>query len=309
MENPILYKKTGLAVTKLARDLLLYEAGDHFPTIDELCVQLECSRGTVQSAIQFLVAQKCVLFKSHGKNGTFVEMINDKKLWDYVNWPTILAAMPLPSTRKLQGLTTAVSQVFQQEHHLPFHFAFMQASETRAKSMQYQKYDFIIVSKLSARLIQKTFPNFEIAVELNPYSYSEENILAFSKPEYTHLTDGMRIAYDPHSMDQAYLTNILCEGLDVKKLVMPYQNTYISLNKGEADAVICRKTSFTENNETVHFQPIPYELTQGVDTIAVIMTDRNNYGMSRFLRSLLQPDQLWKIQNEVSTGHQQFSFY
>lgn len=309
MDNPILYKKTGIAVTKLARDLLHFESGDHFPTIDQLCVQLDCSRGTLQTAIHFLVSEKCVLFKSHGKNGTFVEMINRKKLWDYTNWPTILAAMPLPSTLKLKGLTTAICQVLQEERHLPFHFAFMQSSETRANSMRYQKYDFIIVSKLSAQLIQKKYPDFEIAVEFNPYSYCEENILAFSDPTATALTDGMRIAYDPHSIDQAYLTDLLCRDLSVHKLFMPYQSTYDSLKRGEADAIICRKTSFTESGESINYQPIPFELTQGIDTIAVIMTDRNNYGMARFLQSLLRPDHIWQIQNEVCRGSRTFSFY
>ena len=67
-----LYQKTGIAVNRLAQDLLTRKKGDRIPSISEYQEKFGVSRGTVQNSLNYLKERQAVSLVSRGHMGTFI---------------------------------------------------------------------------------------------------------------------------------------------------------------------------------------------------------------------------------------------
>lgn len=292
--------KIGLTLNNLAREMMTYHVGDRIPSIAELVERYQVSRGTIQSALAQLCTDGMTL-KKCGHLGSYITAIDHRKIWEYTGWKTLLGAMPLPSNNSLKGLATALTTSMEYAQ-LPFNMAFMQSAENRVNGLLAGRFDFIVVSRLSADVCLEKNPQLTMAVELPRGSYNKSHVIAFSNPKETRLRDGMRVAYDPCSYDQTQLTRLCCEGLNVQYFHMPYRSTLHCLEHGGVDAVIYLKESAARSTHKLGMAPIPYEAPLSKSIYAVLLTSKENYWCSELLHAFIFPDMIMNLEQKVEAG-------
>ena len=91
-----LYQKIGIAVDKLAQDLLSRGEGDRIPPISEYQERLQVSRGTIQNALSYLTESGAVRLCRRGHLGTYIETLDYRKLQECCLNKELLGSMPLP---------------------------------------------------------------------------------------------------------------------------------------------------------------------------------------------------------------------
>ena len=75
-----LYQKLGVAVNRLALDLLTRQEGERIPSISEYQEKFQFSRGTVQNALAFPKESDAVELVSRGHLGTFIDRLDYRRL-------------------------------------------------------------------------------------------------------------------------------------------------------------------------------------------------------------------------------------
>lgn len=99
-----LMSKNGRVTMLLARELLAHNEGDRIKTIGEYAGYFDTGRGTVQSALRFLQDSGAISLESKGHLGTYILMLNYKNLWEISDPGVIMGVMPLPYSKRYEGL-------------------------------------------------------------------------------------------------------------------------------------------------------------------------------------------------------------
>ena len=103
-----LYQKIGIAVNRLAQDLLARQEGERIPSISEYQEKLQVSRGTIQNGLAYLKESGAVNLVSRGHLGTFIESLDYRRLQECSFNKELTGIMPLPYSLCYQGLATAL---------------------------------------------------------------------------------------------------------------------------------------------------------------------------------------------------------
>lgn len=306
-------QKYGETLMKISRDFVTKNCGDRLPTIEEYTQSLHMSRGTVQAVIKLLEDEGCVVLKKRGYQGTFIKEINIEKTWEYTGWAHLTGASALPLNTLAAGLATGICQCMKQKN-IPFNFMFMQGSRTRVRALLDNKYDFLITSELTAKILMSEGKDVLIITKLDGCLYAETYMLLFARDGFGQVEDGMTIAYDPSSIDQTYLTDQLTKGKDVKKLELTYINTYESLKDGRADVIVCRPDVARSNGcADFIFKDIVLKdsliLEPDKLTVSVILAAKNNYGLKELLLKNIDAKMISNIQKKVILNEMVPNYY
>jgi len=308
--------KNRLIVMSLARDLLVTELDERVRTVDSYIEQFDVSRGTVQKAMQFLVEQECVTTDFHGHLGSFLKEKNDKKLWEYSGYGTLSGSMALPLNRLQAGLATGVSDSMKAES-ISFNCVFVQGSRTRITGLRNGKYDFVVASKLTEQLVLEEFQDVQKVMDLTDCSYCGRYLLLFSDPSKSRVEDGMSVAVDPTSIDQQYITGLICEG---KRNIRFDESTYLetidNVVNGNSDVTVSRLDAVMSLSED-YWRARVQELTldkHSPDEIdlfgsAVILAATDNYGIASLLRKVILPHVVAHSQKQVAARVRRPGYY
>jgi len=296
-----LLSKNGRAIMLLSQEMFSYEVGDRIRTISEYVDLFQTSRGTVQSAMKFLQEKKCIQLESRGHLGTFIIEMNHKQLWEFSDFGVIMGAMPLPYSKRYEGLATGLYKAFE-EKEIPFSLAFMRGANKRIEALNFGKYNFSILSKLAAETQIKTQQGLHIVHEFQPGSYVGNHVVVFRNDTFSRIEDGMRVGFDAASIDQSMLTEVECEGLDVAYVATPYNQILQKLQINEIDAAIWNVDEIKEKNLDFHIQPLRKELARELDrkgTIATIVVSKDSMVIGRIMERLLELYAVEDIQKQV----------
>ena len=240
-----LMSKNGEVTMGLARELISNDVGDRIKTVEQYADNFGTGRGTIQSAIKFLRDEDAITLESRGHLGTFILSMDYKKLWDISDLGTIMGVMPLPYSRRYEGLATGLYKAFEMAA-IPFNLAFMRGASKRIETLSFGKYDFVISSKLAPIYKQREYPSIEIIYEFGKNSYVGEHMLIYKGDEGCKIDNGMRIGIDPTSPDQFLLTKYECEGKNVKYVETSYNQITEKLENGEIDVAIWNEDEIIE---------------------------------------------------------------
>ncbi|GAU75491.1 GntR family transcriptional regulator YhfZ [Fusibacter sp. 3D3] len=296
-----LMSKNGLAIKMLSQELFSYEVGDRIRTITEYVDLLESSRGTVQSAMKFLQDDGCISLESRGHLGTFLVKTNHKKLWEYSDFGVIIGAMPLPYSKRYEGLATGLYKVFENKE-IPFSLSFMRGAEKRIQALNFGKYSFAIISKLAAEIHQNENPNLSIVHEFKSESYVGKHVVIFRDPKHKRITNGMRVGFDSVSLDQSKLTEVECKSLKVTYVATPYNQIIQKLEMNEIDAAIWNGDEIFEKKLEVYIQPLKNPVAIEMDkkgNVAVIVVSNETKVIGRIMERLLDLEMVEEVQKKV----------
>ena len=314
-KNTIFYHKNGIAIMHLARDLITMQIGDRIPTITDYTEILGVGRGTIQNAISFLEETGSIHLEKQGQKGTFLQAIDHSALWPHTGWGTLLGAMPLPTGPVLASIDGACIYALRQSG-FPFASSYTVSNHNRLNLLNEGTLSFVVTSKMGMDTSSERYPNIETAVELTDCTYSSP-VMLLHRPEIDDcIKDGMRLGVSIRSSEQQYIANRLREYADFQVSEMTIMECNQALTAGEIDCIIGRPEAFETRfpfsdyiPKDCVWQPITFLGCDRTSTIPVIACNRNVYGMSKLVRSIMDRENMFKVQQDITTGRQKVDLF
>jgi len=300
MDNHLL-TKNGTAVIKLARMFLSMLEGQRLKTIGEYADQLGIGRGTVQAAMKYLENSGAISISAKRRQGTYIEKINYLKLWELADFKTIVGVMPLPYSRRYEGIATGLYRTFERAK-VPFNLAYVRGGYRREQALLSGKYDFAVMSLLAAEALKESRKNVEIAVEFGAHSYVRGHKVLFSDPCCTQIADGMNVALDSTSADHLILTKCECKHKNVNFVELSYNQILESLAQKNVDAAVWNIDEIIDRHLDIPYYDFQSQEAKDLEekaTIAAIVTVKSRKGIINVLRQVIDSTLVVEIQQKV----------
>jgi len=295
-----LMQKNGIVAMSLAREFLGMSVGDRLETVAAYSEKFQMARGTVQAALELIKTSGAIDVRPRGHLGTFISFIDYKKLWEFTDYGTCLGVMPLPYSKRYEGLATALYQLAE-ESVIPFSLAYMRGSQSRIDGLLKGRYDFAVMSKYSATAYMKSGMDIEIVTAFGRDTYVGKHALIFANRNKSKLEDGMRIAIDKSSFDIKSLTEAACKGVEVTYVEVPYSQILNKLLSGEVDASVWSTDEIIEKGVNLNYYDLK-SVSEDNDTEAVIVVKEGNEGIKNLLAKAIEIERVVAIQGEVLSG-------
>ncbi|MFJ7727497.1 GntR family transcriptional regulator YhfZ [Neobacillus sp. NPDC097160] len=296
------YSKNGLAARNIALELLGLELGSKIPTVTDFCDELSLGRGTVQGAIKLLEMLGAIELEARGHLGTFLIRKDVSLLLDISGTGPLVGVMPLPYSKKYEGLATGIIDGFDLLNKR-ISLAYMRGASNRLEALKTRRYDFAIVSRLAAEEGTQHHKGLEIVKSFGLGTYVSEHKIFLADPKKEKIESGMRIGIDRSSPDQTSITLLECEGLDVEFIDINYMQLFQMLLENRIDAAVW---NYDEIRSVQHFKSVDFQsekaksLTKKTSE-ATIVIDTSRSGVLRQL-TLLDTEIVLNAQMQVETG-------
>lgn len=228
--------RNGLAARQLALLLLDQDEESRLPRLRDLSEELGVGNGTVQAAFRLLEDAGAIKTVSRGHLGTFLVHADRGALWRLSGLGTLVAAMPLPYSRRYEGLATGLRAAFEQAG-APFAVTFMRGAHARVTALLEKKVDLVVLSRFAADELMAEYP-LELVADLGPATYvGAHGLLMRHGKEMS--SPGLRVAVDRSSKDLERLTERVFAGRDhVEWVEASYMQLRELFARGEVDATV-----------------------------------------------------------------------
>jgi hypothetical protein len=282
--------KEGVSLVFLSRYLLALDVGEKIDTIEEQAKQLNISVGYVSKALRKIEKERAVTLSKGGRNGTILTYKDSGKLFELSGITKLICSMPLPYTKKYEGLSSGLKE------QLPsVYFAYMNGANVRAECLKKGIYDMAIMSKLAASKLANC-DKYQIALDLGPQSYTTGHRLIYRKGEKEEINV---IGIDYESPDQVILTETLFAGRNIKFIHIDYFNGINAIKNGVIDAIVweVKDTAFLEliNLES---ELVEHEHRAEFSS-AVVLVKKEDLFLSKYLQSEIYIDKILSHQRAV----------
>ncbi|MDA1477121.1 GntR family transcriptional regulator YhfZ [Bacillus changyiensis] len=227
------YSKNGLAAKNIAKELMKVEVGEKIPRISDYCSKLSIGRGTVQSAFNLLDDMKAIKLEARGHLGTYLISKDNHLLLEIAGIAPLIGSMPLPYSRKYEGLATGIVEQFESAGKT-VHLIYMRGGMNRIEAVRTKRSDFAIVSKMTADHMIAEYPNLKIFKKFGTGSY-----VAVHKVFLAQSSGAVnRVGVDLESLDQKQLTFAEFENKDVEYIHVNYMQLFDMLHSKQIDAAV-----------------------------------------------------------------------
>ncbi len=296
-----LVSKQGIAVIKLANLLLTHQKGDRLQPVQFYAEKFKTGVGTMQAAITYLQEIGAVELDSRGHLGTFILEINYPIIWSLIGQNHIVGGMPLPYSRRLEGLATGLHEAFDQAG-VALNLVYTRGSLNRLQALVKGKFDFVILSRFAFNNASEYGLVLEEVLSIGTGSYVGQHIILLADHEKDYIQPGMRVGVDPSSIDQMLLAKEACRDINVEYVEINYMNLMTAMLQGHIDATIWNQDDFYASSHP--FKAIPLVLKEGFtkaqeNTEALIAMGKLNQLLLQTLRSIINRDLIRSIQKKV----------
>lgn len=253
--------------------------------------------------LNFYEFEGAIDLESRGHLGTYILFIDYKKLWAISDLGTIVGVMPLPYSKRYEGLATGLYKAFEIAD-IPFSLAFMRGASKRIEALRFGKYDFAITSKLAVAPGHSKVSSIEVISEFGEKSYVGKHVIIFADKKQNKILPNMRVGIDPDSIDQLILTKYECQGLKVDFVEISYAQIFHNLKNNLIDAAIWNGDELNEQLLDYGIVPLSNRNfnNENEDTIAVIVANKNNKMLKDILTKTINIEEISKIQEKVING-------
>lgn len=282
----------------LANMMLSIQQGERIPTVQEFSVKIGLARGTIQNALKFLIDQNAIELESRGHLGTFLKKKNMRALFGFAGIDSIVGIMPLPYSKRYEGLATGLITGLENQYDIPMSLAYMRGAQNRIAMLMDGRYDFAIVSQYAAQgIIKNDKAKIRIVKSFGRQSYLANHILLLHDKNANGIRDGMRIGVDKDSVDQMKLTEKVCKDYTVEFVPMNYNNVIDFVVKGKVDAAIWNEDELQDKALDINY--IEVNSDHQADTEAVLVVKRENETMFRLLDEIISVETVLDTQRLV----------
>jgi hypothetical protein len=297
-----LYSKKVIILQKIAEELLFVDVNERIPKIGELAEKYQVGRGTIQTALKNLESVSCIKLDSRGHLGTFLRAKDVPCLLKYAGTSRIIGVMPLPYSKKYEGLASGFNSEFE-KLDVNLNIAFMRGAKLRLEGVKEGRYDFALVSRYSALEAIKENKELEIALTFGTNTYVSKHAVIFADANNKKVKSGMKIGIDSFSTDQKTLTMAETKDLDVEYVDLNYMHLLQHLKAKSIDAAIWNTDEI--DSEMYHTSPLSSELAKKEEqqiTEAVCVIRKDNKKLD-YLLNLLSINQVKETQRKVEEGN------
>ena len=298
IENALL-AKFGYATVKIAGEFLSAEKGERVKTVSELEEIYHFSRGTTQNALKVLKDLKAINTISKGNQGTILLEKNDAILLAIMGIKTVVGCMPLPYSKRYEGLATGLISCIEEKSGVTSNIVFSRGASVRTNMILNGRCDYIITSKLAGENIFKNNNNLEIIKEFGPGSYLSDHVIIFNSSDAKDIMDGMKIGIDNESYDQSRLVKTVCENKRVEYINVYYPNLLKKVFSGDIDATVWNKDEIFDKYLDINYKIINKDSD---DTNAVMIVKKDRKELATFLKKYINIDYVNKKAKLVIEG-------
>lgn len=293
------YQKKGLALIFLAKKFFVLKVGDRVPTVTEMINESELSRGTIQAGLELMKADGAISTISKGHLGSFLVAQDQDKLLSYLDYRNVVCAMPLPYTKHYEGLGTGLYKAFKNQK-LGLNVAYVNGSVNRLEGLQRNRYDFIIVSALTADYLAEHH-DVDVVGIMPEGSYVSQHVIVYKGDQDFKMRDGLRIGIDSHSLDYKLMTNKILEKHKVELVESPYSQIVQRIVAGEIDAAIWNLDEVKSKNYPLGYQMIKDPMVKRASRAAILCAKGNGF-VKRVIGDYVDFKEVTAIQKQVISG-------
>jgi hypothetical protein len=280
-------------------------AEERIPGVVELAQNYKVGHGTVQEAMRLLEEMGAVRFRRRGAQGTVAEAARDEVLWYVANVGHLIGSLPLPYSRRYEGLATALYALLS-EAGIPISLSYIRGGARRLEILLRGGSNFAVTSLFTTEVFLAKHPGaLSVVMNLGPRTYVTEHRLILADTTKRGLESGMQVGVDPDSVDQALITEMELENVEgeVRLLPMTYTHILRELEAGRLDAAVWNAEDINGDrfNVVPLSSPKALELS-GANTVAAISVRADDELSARIVRKHLERDRLLEIQRDVLGG-------
>lgn len=292
-----LLSRAGFAAMHLAQRLAALSAGDRVPRFEDLAADLDCGKGTVQAGFDLLAEAGGLTLRSRGRLGTFVDTIDHTVLWQVAGQRSVSVAMPLPYSRRYEGLATGLQASFTKSG-LPLSLMFMRGSVARLRALSEGRADFVVMSALAA----SDHAELEVVHNFGAESYVASHCMILAEGTDPHSTT-LRVGVDPASADQERLVEYAFGALPIERRVpLSYNQLDAAFRDGSIDATVWNADEIRAHI-TVPIQIHPLDLpADAANTQAVVVRQRSGQPMAIGVQQALADPLVKTCADDVVAG-------
>ncbi|MEK4298143.1 GntR family transcriptional regulator YhfZ [Oceanobacillus sp. FSL W8-0428] len=298
-----LYSKNGLAAKKIAELLNKIDVGAKVPRVSDYSERLNIGRGTVQQAMKLLEEMKAIQTEARGHLGTFLVWKDDNVLLEIAGIATLIGSMPLPYSRKYEGLASGIVEAFESAGKR-VNLIYMRGATNRIESLRTKRCDYAVVSKMTAKLTLSDYPNLKILRSFGENTYVSAHKVFLADKEKNEIEDGMRVGVDQESLDQFQLTHLEFAEKDVEFVDVNYMQLFDKLSSKEIDATIWNVDDkrMTRNFKSISFQSVEAQkLARDTSQAVIVIEGDREEEMNEKWHSVTE-EKILQVQQSVEKG-------
>ena len=293
MEDVKVINKVDIAIIAISRDLLCLEIGEKVKSVKEYSDSLGISVGSIQKAFDKLEDENVFVLEKKGVLGKILKSKNKNKLIFHSSLKSIVGVMPLPYSKRYEGLATAIKSAFENAG-INFYFAYMQGSRIRLRMLKEKIYDFAIMSDLA--YINFKTKEIKKVLDFGNESYVSKHILITNNLK----NENLRIGIDKNSEDQYFLSeryfkNTNCEFVNINSDNILREILYNNIDQ----AIISMDDIEDKEIEKVNIIDLEDKEYLEKANVASIVINSNNKFIESLLLQVLNKHKIKEIQNKV----------
>ncbi|NMC47681.1 MAG: hypothetical protein GYA52_12720 [Chloroflexi bacterium] len=303
MENDLLrplISQQGKVVIALSKIFLNCKPAEKIERYQDYAKRFKVGVGTVQAALKYLQDVGAINLSTKGHLGTFIEDINYPQLCALAGQDIIVGGMPLPYSRRYEGLATGLNKAFTSAN-LGINLLFSRGSMNRIKNLIQNRYDFIVLSKYACDSAITFGWKIKSILELGIETYVGQHAILLRDPSKNTIENGMKVGIDPDSIDQVNLCKEITKNLTVEFVEISYMNLSTALQENQIDATIWNTDDFAANGQSFKIISIEKnQITQNLDnTVAVIAVKDDHQSLIHTFQSSIDVNLILEIQRKV----------
>ncbi|MDD6525398.1 MAG: GntR family transcriptional regulator YhfZ [Firmicutes bacterium] len=294
-----LFNKNSSTIIALSKLFLSMEIQDKVPTFEQLSKDLMVARGTIQNSIKILQDEKAIEILPRGRKGTFLVDKDIEKLIYYANIRSLLGAMSLPYSKIYEGLATGLISSLKNKYQIPVNMSYMRDATQRIDEMLDGRYDFIIISKLSAEIALKRDKPIKIVKDFGPKTYLSYHVIVFADASMDKIQDGMTVGLASNATSQNLWVKKICKDINVNYKEIDYNNVLAAVKRHEIDATVWNRDEINNTLFQLNMVPI-YSDEESTD--AVLVVDANRKELVKIFEEIVDIETVTQIQKAVVEG-------
>lgn len=297
-----LMNKVGIATQQVAAAFCAMEKGDRIMTVEQMSRQFNTSRGTIQATLAFLQQEGAIKLQPRGHLGTFITSFNLSLLLDICDMNSIVGVMPLPYSKRYEGLATGILASMNREK-MRTALVFSRGADNRLEGILEERYDFAVVSRLAADYYVENGYPIVIARNFGLHTYVDQHALLTCRNDGNLSAldfSNCRIGVDESSTDQRILSQRFFSGVQVTYVPIAYNQVIPALKEKDIDAAIWNADDLDTRKNGVF--SLPLGKGNQSDTEATIIHAADKPFISRILTEFLNSDEVLDCQRKVMAG-------
>jgi hypothetical protein len=283
----------------VAECLLAVAPGDRLPTMRWLADRFGGSLGATQAVVARLEEEGTIATSGRGRKGAVMEARSIGGLWAAARDEPLVITLPLPSTRRVHALATAL-KLGLTGAGIEAYLGFIRGSQQRLAALRALRCHAAVMSVLAAGVL--VGPDEQVVLALPAGSYVLEHRVLFRTDAQGDPVPPLRVGVDDDSTDFRRLSQLEFPA-SATRVSGSYMRLVELLNRGDIDAMVWDvEETFASLGPGVADRPLADTTRAALgdaNTAPAIVVRRGDVAARLVLEAALHPATILEVADEV----------